>query len=107
MSKLITERIRAHATRLALPHLAASLDQLITRANTDKMGYLEFLDLVLEEEAGVRDGRRFRSALRLSRLPHHRDWTSSISRSSPTSSPAKSRTWPPSPSSKTRPMPLS
>ncbi|GAB3976752.1 IS21-like element helper ATPase IstB [Actinoallomurus acanthiterrae] len=72
MSDLITERIRKHAIRLGLPHLAASLDQLITRAGTDKMGYLEFLDLVLEEEAGVRDGRRFRSALRLSKLPHHK-----------------------------------
>ncbi|KWX00836.1 IstB domain protein ATP-binding protein [Carbonactinospora thermoautotrophica] len=36
------------------------------------MGYLDFLDLILEEEAGVRDGRRFRTALRLSKLPHHK-----------------------------------
>jgi DNA replication protein DnaC len=36
------------------------------------MGYLEFLDLVLEEETGVRDGRRFRNALKLSGLPHHK-----------------------------------
>jgi DNA replication protein DnaC len=65
-------RPRAHATRLGLTHLAASLDQLLARANTDKMGYLDFLDLALEEEVGVRDGRRFRSALRLSKLPHHK-----------------------------------
>lgn len=72
MSELITTRIRAHAARLGLPHLADSLDQLITRANTDTMGYLDFLDLILEEEAGVRDGRRFRTALRISKLPHHK-----------------------------------
>lgn len=36
------------------------------------MGYLEFLDLVLSEELAVRDDRRFRQGLRLSRLPHHK-----------------------------------
>lgn len=72
MSELITGRIRTHAARLGLPHLETSLDQLIARANTDKMGYLDFLDLILEEEAGVRDGRRFRTALRISKLPHHK-----------------------------------
>src|SRR5215213_7278050 len=36
------------------------------------MGYLDFLDLVLEEEVGVREGRRFRNALKLSGLPHHK-----------------------------------
>ena len=36
------------------------------------MGYLEFLDLVLEEETGIREGRRFRNALKLSGLPHHK-----------------------------------
>lgn len=72
MSDLITARIRAHAAKLNLPHLAASLEQLTARADRDKMGYLDFLDLVLEEETGVRDGRRFRTALRLSKLPHHK-----------------------------------
>ncbi len=35
------------------------------------MGYLALLDLVLEE-IGVREGRRFRNALKLSGLPHHK-----------------------------------
>ncbi len=35
-------------------------------------GDLEFLDLVLEEETGAREGRRFRNALKLSGLPHHK-----------------------------------
>ncbi|CAG6397131.1 ATP-binding protein [Streptomyces cocklensis] len=34
------------------------------------MGYLDLLDLVLSEELAVRDDRRFRQGLRLSRLPH-------------------------------------
>ena len=36
------------------------------------MGYLEFLDLLLEGELGLREGRRFRNALKLSGLPHHK-----------------------------------
>jgi DNA replication protein DnaC len=36
------------------------------------MGYLEFIDLVLEDEVGVREGRRFANALKLSGLPHHK-----------------------------------
>ena len=36
------------------------------------MGYLEFVDLLLEEELGLREGRRFRNALKLSGLPHHK-----------------------------------
>ncbi|OKJ49035.1 AAA family ATPase [Streptomyces sp. CB02009] len=36
------------------------------------MGYLDFLDLVLSEELAVRDDRRFRQGLRLSKLPHHK-----------------------------------
>jgi DNA replication protein DnaC len=72
MSELVTTRIREHATRLALPHLAENLDQLVERAETDTMGYREFIDLLLGEELGIREGRRFRTALKLSGLPHHK-----------------------------------
>ncbi|MGP3966082.1 ATP-binding protein, partial [Nonomuraea sp. 3N208] len=73
MSELVTARIRAHAGKLGLSDLADNLDTHLKRAGTEQMGYLDFLDLVLEEEIGVRDGRRFRSALRLSRLPHYKE----------------------------------
>jgi DNA replication protein DnaC len=72
VSDLVADRIRATATRLGLPHLARALADLTARADTEAMGYLDFLDLVLEEELAVRDERRFRSALRLSKLPHHK-----------------------------------
>ena len=36
------------------------------------MGYLEFVDLLLDEEVGVREGRRVTNALKLSGLPHHK-----------------------------------
>jgi DNA replication protein DnaC len=72
MSELITSGITAHATRLGLPHLAENLALLVERAEADNMGYREFIDTVLGEELGLREGRRFRTALKLSGLPHHK-----------------------------------
>lgn len=72
MSELVAARIVAHATRLGLTHLADVAGDLVTRAESAQMGYLEFLDLLLEEELGLREGRRFRNALKLSGLPHHK-----------------------------------
>jgi DNA replication protein DnaC len=36
------------------------------------MGYLDFLDLILEEELAVREERRLHHALRASKMPHHK-----------------------------------
>ncbi|MFJ1975439.1 IS21-like element helper ATPase IstB [Streptomyces sp. NPDC087903] len=72
MSELTGTRIRTTAGKLGLPHLADALNQYIQRADEAKMGYLDFLDLVLSEELAVKDDRRFRQGLRLSKLPHHK-----------------------------------
>ena len=72
MSELVTTRVRDTAGKLGLPNLVAHLEQFAKRADTQAMGYLDFLDLVLQEELAVRDERRFRSGLRLSKLPHHK-----------------------------------
>ena len=72
MSELTSTRIRTTAAKLGLPHLAEALNQNVQRADEAKMGYLDFLDLVLAEELAVRDDRRFRNGLRLSKLPHHK-----------------------------------
>ena len=72
MSELVTARIRDAAGRLHLANLAENLEALVERAEATTMGYLEFLDQVLEDETGVREGRRFRNALKLSGLPHHK-----------------------------------
>ncbi|MDL2082170.1 IS21-like element helper ATPase IstB [Streptomyces sp. GXMU-J15] len=72
MSELVSTRIRTTAAKLGLPHLAESLNQYAGRADEAKMGYLDFLDLVLAEELAIRDDRRFRQGLRLSKLPHHK-----------------------------------
>jgi DNA replication protein DnaC len=45
---------------------------LARRAEEGKLGYLDFLDLVLSEELTVRDDRRFHRSLLLSKLPHHK-----------------------------------
>lgn len=75
MSELVTARIRAHAAKLGLPHLAEHAEVLLARAEAEQMGYLELLDLVLEEEVAVRDSRRFANALKLSGLPHRKTLT--------------------------------
>ncbi|MFG2149634.1 IS21-like element helper ATPase IstB [Streptomyces sp. NPDC048696] len=72
MSELTGSRIRATAARLNLPHLAEALTDYIRRADEGKLGYLDLMDLVLSEELAIRDDRRYRQGLRLSRLPHHK-----------------------------------
>jgi DNA replication protein DnaC len=72
VTELVTSRIQASAIKLGLPHLAKTLQEFTSRADTASMGYLDFLDLVLQEELAVRDERRFRAGLRLSKLPHHK-----------------------------------
>ena len=72
MTELVTTRIQASAAKLGLPHLSGTLHDLAHRADTAAMGYLDFLDLVLQEELAVRDERRFGAGLRLSKLPHHK-----------------------------------
>ena len=72
MSELVSARIREYAGKLGLTHLIDTIDQLTARAEAEQLGYLEFLDQVLEEELGLRESRRFRNALKLSGLPHHK-----------------------------------
>ena len=72
MSELTSTRIRQAAERLSLTHLPEHVSALVTRAESEQLGYLDFLDLVLGEEVELREQRRFRNALKLSGLPHHK-----------------------------------
>nr|WP_225802757.1 ATP-binding protein [Streptomyces sp. NK15101] len=72
MSGLVTDRIRATAAELGLPHLACSLDHLVNRTDAAKTGCLDLPDLTLSEELAIREDRRFHQGLRLSKLPHHK-----------------------------------
>src|SRR5918999_3576585 len=69
---MITERIKRNAHDLKLFGLAECADDLIERAQEASLGYREFLDLILEEEYGVVEGRRYASRLKLSALPNHK-----------------------------------
>lgn len=72
MRERLTQRIQTSATKLKLLHLADAVDTLVARAQEGQLGYRECLDLVLEEEVGVREGRRFKQALKLAGLPYHK-----------------------------------
>ena len=72
MSEFVVSRISAAAERLKLPHTAASAADAAARAEQAQLGYLDFLDQLLEEEVTHRESGRFRNALKLSGLPHHK-----------------------------------
>lgn len=61
MAELITQRIRRNAAELKLHGLAEDPDELVDRAENAQLGYREFLDLILESEVGVLDGRRYQA----------------------------------------------
>lgn len=69
--ELISERIRRNARELKLCGAVETADELVDRAEQSKLGYREFLDLILQSEVGVLEGRRYASPLKLSALPHH------------------------------------
>ena len=72
MSELLSERIARNARELKLLGLSESADELVERAEVAQLGYREFLDLCLEQEVGVLEGRRYASRLKLSALPHRK-----------------------------------
>src|SRR5262245_52303403 len=72
MSELLTQRIQASASKLKRLHLSETVDTLVARAQEGQAGYREFLDLVLEEELGIREGRRFKQALKLAGMLYHK-----------------------------------
>ena len=72
MSEFVINRITAAAERLKLPHTAAGAADAAARAEQAQLGYLDFLDQLLEDEVTSRESGRFRNALKLSGLPHHK-----------------------------------
>ncbi|OKI99856.1 ATP-binding protein, partial [Kitasatospora sp. CB01950] len=72
MSGLAGARIRAMAAKPGLSRLAGGLNRYARRADGAKTGHLGFPGPVLAEELAVRDGRRFRRNLWLSKLPHRK-----------------------------------
>jgi hypothetical protein len=62
---MMSERIVRNARELKLLGLAENLDDLVKRAEEGNLGYRQFLDLLLEEEVGVVEGRKYASRLKL------------------------------------------
>jgi len=73
----------SNARELKLYCLRESADELVERADRSQLGYREFLDLVLEDEAGVLEGRRYASHRSSQRCPTTRRSTTSTPSSSP------------------------
>jgi DNA replication protein DnaC len=69
---MISERIVRNARELKLLGLAENLDDLVRRGEEGSLGYRQFVDLVLEEEVGVLEGRRYASRLKLSGFPYRK-----------------------------------
>jgi DNA replication protein DnaC len=92
VAEMMSERIVRNARELKLLGLAENLDELVKRGEEEDLGYREFLDLLLEEEVGVVEGRKYASRLKLSGLPY-RKTLSQFDRSitSPSSTPNGSR----------------
>lgn len=88
MSEFVISRITAAAQRLKLPHMAASAADAATRAEQSQLGYLDFLDQLLEEEVTHRESGRFRRRARGSPgCRTTRPWKTSTSRSNLASMP--------------------
>jgi DNA replication protein DnaC len=72
VAELLNERIRRNASELRLHGIVEGPDELVDRAEAEDLGYREFLDLVLEAEVGVLEGRRYAQRLKMAALPHHK-----------------------------------
>lgn len=63
------ERVTRHLTRLKLVATRERLDALIQEAARKELGYLDFLDLVLSEEAQSKDLKRTRMGIQIAHFP--------------------------------------
>ena len=62
------ERIRQHLVGLKMPRALEVLDHLMRRLERGEIGTLEAVDLLLGEELTLRESRRVKAALKMSRL---------------------------------------
>lgn len=63
------ERVTRHLTRLKLVATRERLDSLVQEAARKELGYLDFLDLVLSEEAQSKDLKRTRMGIQIAHFP--------------------------------------
>lgn len=63
------ERVTRHLTRLKLVATRERLDALLQEAARKELGYLDFLDRVLSEEAQAKDQKRTRMGIQIAHFP--------------------------------------
>ena len=63
------ERVTRHLTRLKLVATRERLDSLLQEAARKELGYMDFLDLVLSEEAQSKDQKRTRMGIQIAHFP--------------------------------------
>ena len=63
------ERVTRHLTRLKLVATRERLDALLQEAARKDLGYMDFLDLVLSEEAQSKDLKRTRMGIQIAHFP--------------------------------------
>jgi DNA replication protein DnaC len=66
---LVMERVQANLSRLRLSRVVEVLSDFVKTAEERSLGYLSFLDELLEEEVARKDQRRLETTLKVSGLP--------------------------------------
>lgn len=66
------DRLHAHLTRLKLVGTRERLDLLLQEGARKELSYLDFLDLVLSEEAASKDAKRTRMGIQIAHFPIQR-----------------------------------
>jgi len=66
---LVLDRIYESLSRLRLPRMAETLEQMLEAAEKNAKSYLSFLDELLQEEVSQKEQRRVEIALKISGLP--------------------------------------
>ena len=69
MAELIKERVNENLRRLNLNRIPEVFDQIIQQAQDNQSSYLDVVDRLLAEEVGVKEDRRFKTALKTAGLP--------------------------------------
>src|SRR3989338_9034015 len=70
MSALQTERLQSYMQRLKLSQMPTSLDRIAEEATAQDLGYLDFLERLLEEEAQAKHHRNVTLKTQLARFPY-------------------------------------
>ena len=70
MSALQTERLHSYMSRLKLAQMPTVVDRIAEEATTKELGYLDFLERLLEEEAQAKHHRNVTLKTQLARFPY-------------------------------------